>query len=97
VLGGEEEGVNDPITKAIADVAAKLLLDRRERARSLPICDVCNRPVDAFEEIHEDFIDKVIFTARCHGQTERVSVSTSELCGSITLGRAFVASKMLAP
>lgn len=66
-----------------------------DRARSIearPICDRCNKPVERMTEEHDDFCDRMIFVAECHGERERVEVTADELAyhESIQFGRAFI-------
>lgn len=62
---------------------------RTSTPRARPICDVCGTPVESFEETRDEFMLRVRFTARCHGETELVDVPIEEARG-ITFGRAFV-------
>lgn len=58
--------------------------------KARPLCGVCARPVDAFEE-REDAWGGLVFTARCHGDVESVTVTADELAAvkSIDLTTAF--------
>lgn len=53
-----------------------------------PICAKCNRLVDAFSESHDPFLERVTWTAYCHGEQESVSLPESQ-CVGITLLSAF--------
>lgn len=58
-----------------------------------PVCSVCKVPVASFTEARDDFLDRVVFTAQCHGATEVASVdcATADRMGAITWGPAFAA------
>ena len=53
-----------------------------------PTCAVCHKPVETFEEVEDTFIDRVVFVARCHGQTERVVLQSGE-ASRVDFGLAF--------
>jgi len=59
-----------------------------------PMCAVCGRPVEAMLEEHDEFTQRVLFTAVCHGQRERVRVDVEVLQGvrGIAFGVAFSSS-----
>ena len=63
-------------------------------SRVRPTCARCGHPVDFFEEVYESHIDKIIFTVRCHGDSERVVLSPSEAV-SLRFGEAFQAPRLL--
>lgn len=57
-----------------------------------PFCDVCQRPVEKLERDEDRFLERVRFTARCHGDSEVVDVSERELvemADGIKFGVAF--------
>jgi hypothetical protein len=64
-----------------------------------PLCAVCLRPVDHFEERVEEFIGRRVFVVRCHGQSQRISLDEAEMSNvrTIELGRAFVPVLALPP
>lgn len=64
-----------------------------------PLCAVCLRPVDHFEERVEHFIGRRVFIVRCHGQSQRISLDEAEMrhVRTIDLGRAFVPVLALSP
>jgi len=56
-----------------------------------PLCAVCGVPVERFEEQEDAFMQRKVFIARCHGETERVVLSEAE-CSGVQLGQAFTSS-----
>jgi hypothetical protein len=67
--------------------------------RNRPSCARCNSPVEHFEEVFDDFLCRVVFVARCHGDVERVVLSRVELAlldsGRLHFARAFVQPLLL--
>ena len=62
----------------------------------VPICDVCNKPVDRIDW-WDDYNRCVrVFRVSCHGETETAELSDYmvEDSLSITMGRAFVKEKV---
>jgi hypothetical protein len=59
---------------------------------ALPTCAVCGQPVERMESEDDDFMGRRVFTARCHGESERVVVAHGDLTGAITFGMAFTTS-----
>lgn len=60
--------------------------------QELPICAVCNRPVESIERFQDHMRCRVGWIVRCHGETERVMLDDKELeeCrGQLRFGRAF--------
>lgn len=59
--------------------------------REPPMCAVCGVRCEAIEEEHNVLTEERTFLVRCHGQTETVRVTTSELRGirSLEFGEAF--------
>lgn len=58
-----------------------------------PICAVCNKRVDKFEQLQDFRGDGLIFAAHCHGQSEHMSINRIDLLKihhNITESRAFV-------
>lgn len=49
------------------------------RLVSAPRCAVCRKPVDSITEEDDAFGERVTWTVRCHGESERVSLSYVEL------------------
>ena len=65
-----------------------------------PVCDVCDKPVAQFFETYDSFARRVVYVARCHGDSERIDVTEAELeamrgIGSMSFGRAFVGAKRI--
>jgi hypothetical protein len=64
-----------------------------------PTCDRCNKPVERFVEEYDPILRRVVYVARCHGESERVIVAESEIVAADRwapeFGRAFVAPKLL--
>lgn len=61
----------------------------------LPICDVCNKPVEVMEGRNDINFDARIFRVRCHGQTEEAALTALMMIdGEVTVGRAFVRKKL---
>lgn len=64
-----------------------------DQAPELPICDVCGRQVERLETWRDEMRMKLVWVVYCHGQSERVELSFSELCevssGHLHVGRAF--------
>jgi hypothetical protein len=62
---------------------------------AIPICDVCNKPVESISRKERLRDRAMIFTVRCHGAMETVTLTLAQLQeGPITLhaGRAFVST-----
>lgn len=57
----------------------------------LPMCDVCNKPVDRMERFEVDFEDKIRFRAFCHGEEQVVDISQRNIMNAheIQITRAF--------
>lgn len=61
----------------------------------LPICDVCNKPVEYMDERHDINFDARIFRVKCHGEVQEVVLSAVTMIDSeITVGRAFVRERL---
>ena len=61
----------------------------------LPICDVCNKPVEVMENRNEFNFDARIFRVRCHGETEEAILTALMMIdGEVTVGRAFVRGRL---
>lgn len=54
-----------------------------------PLCAKCKREVDTLLVMHDDFMQRIVFTAKCHGATDSVSVPYSAEPVDITYGTAF--------
>jgi hypothetical protein len=59
-----------------------------------PTCAVCRQPVEQLLEERDEFLGRVVFTAVCHGQRERVRVDEEALedARSVGFGVAFASS-----
>jgi len=58
----------------------------------LPWCVVCNAPVERLSSDKDILRDETIFVAHCHGKSERVTLSATELAqarGQVWSGQAF--------
>lgn len=61
----------------------------------LPICDVCNKPVEYMDHRNDVNFDARLFRVKCHGEVQEVVLSalTTITC-EVTMGRAFVRPKL---
>jgi hypothetical protein len=58
-----------------------------------PICGVCDKPVERFEQVEDFRTYTLIFLAYCHGQVERMNIDKDDLIDihrNITGSRAFI-------
>jgi len=65
------------------------------KVRSMwPTCDVCNKPVETFEQVFDPVSNRVLLTVRCHGEEETMRVGMDQILDLIESGcsggRAFV-------
>jgi hypothetical protein len=59
--------------------------------KKLPICDVCNKPVDNITCVENIRDYTTVWTANCHGEKEVVRMTDELLVtGDVEFGRAFV-------
>ena len=60
--------------------------------RGLPICAVCNKPVERMESMYDIAWARKRFRVYCHGQTEEAFLNdeTIEDSDSIRMGQAFI-------
>jgi hypothetical protein len=58
----------------------------------LPICAVCNTPVERMESMYDMNTNQKRFRVYCHGQTEEAFLSDMDIwdADSIRMGQAFV-------
>lgn len=58
----------------------------------VPLCAVCNKPVESMESWYEHTSMNKVFRVQCHGQTEMAVLSdeTIEDCDSVRMGQAFI-------
>ena len=58
----------------------------------VPICAVCNKPVERMESMYDIAWARKRFRVYCHGQTEEAFLNdeTIEDSGSIRMGQAFI-------
>lgn len=63
---------------------------------ALPICAVCNKPVDKMESMYLPDYDGKLFRAHCHGKTEDYILGsyTTLDATQITFGKAFTAPQL---
>lgn len=61
----------------------------------MPICDICNKPVE-YIEIRDDInFDTKTYTVYCHGETETATLSALVMITcDIFAGRAFVKERL---
>lgn len=59
------------------------------------ICDVCNKPIEELIEIQSEYEALYTYIAKCHGATEKVSLSLEDtICNKIEAGRAFQTKRL---
>jgi hypothetical protein len=60
------------------------------REGDYPTCAICKKPVDEFEVYDEpaSFEQGRVFTARCHGQVERVRVTDQDMRAMMMSGQS---------
>jgi hypothetical protein len=103
-------GTADVVERAIAEVrgmrsdvmtgtqikAGTASSSRPRRLASRPDCALCGKPVEDFTE-EEGFLDRfMVFTARCHGEKERIRVELEVIKdGRVSFGLAFVPENRL--
>ena len=60
--------------------------------QGLPICAVCNKPVERMESMYDIAWARKRFRVYCHGQTEEAFLNDEiiEDCDSIRMGQAFI-------
>jgi hypothetical protein len=76
------------------------MVDISTGRRVRPRCARCGRFVDRFEERQDDHLRKLILTAYCHGEVERVDLPLEDLesgPSKIELGLAFTETRRLGP
>lgn len=58
----------------------------------VPICAVCNKPVERMDSMYDAAWARKRFRVYCHGQTEEAFLNdeTIEDSGSIRMGQAFI-------
>jgi len=62
----------------------------------LPICDVCNKPVEYMDGRNDINFDARIFRVSCHGETQEVALSALTMLDcEVTTTRAFVKERLL--
>jgi hypothetical protein len=66
-------------------------LEFYESTGSLPVCAVCNKPVDKVISMYDPNYDGKLFRVYCHGQVEEQLLSALTMLDSteITFGTAF--------
>ena len=62
----------------------------------LPVCDVCNKPVEYMDGRNDINFDARIFRVSCHGETQEVALTAVTMLDcEITPPRAFVKERLL--
>jgi len=63
---------------------------------AMPICAVCNRPVDRIESMYDPNYDGKLFKVYCHGQMEQQMLGAYTMMDAkqITFGKAFDSPKL---
>jgi hypothetical protein len=63
---------------------------------ALPICAVCNKPVDKMESMYLPDYDGKLFRAHCHGMVEDYILGSYTMLDAteITFGKAFTAPQL---
>ena len=61
----------------------------------LPICDVCNKPVEYMDGRNDINFDARIFRVKCHGEVQEVTLSAVTMIDcEVTAGRAFLRGRL---
>lgn len=60
------------------------------KAMTPPWCAVCDKRCERVEEAFDQFMRRVVFTACCHGERERVILTEEEL--NVLEGRVAIAA-----
>ena len=61
----------------------------------LPICDVCNKPVEYMDARNDINFDARIFRVKCHGEVQEVALTALTMIDcTVTAGRAFVRERL---
>ena len=63
---------------------------------AMPICAVCDKPVDKVESMYDPNYDGKIFRVHCHGKVEQQILGAYTMMDAkqITFGKAFDAPKL---
>lgn len=63
---------------------------------AMPVCAVCNKPVDKVESMYDPNYDGKIFRVHCHGKVEQQILGAYTMLDAkqITFGKAFDAPKL---
>jgi hypothetical protein len=54
-------------------------IDKRGTALRVPLCAKCNKQCERLEQHYDDFMARMVYTAVCHGERERVVIERSIL------------------
>ena len=54
-------------------------VDARSKKYSPPMCARCLKQCDRLEESYDPFMSRIVYTAVCHGERERVIVTEEEM------------------
>jgi hypothetical protein len=61
----------------------------------LPICDICNKPVEYMDGRNDINFDARIFKVKCHGEVQEVALSAMTMIDfEVTVCRAFVRERL---
>ena len=61
----------------------------------LPICDVCNKPVEYMDERNDINFDARIFRVKCHGEVQEVALSALTMIDcEVSVDRAFIRERL---
>jgi hypothetical protein len=66
------------------------LVGNSPRAMTPPWCAVCDKRCDRVDQEYDSFMRRVVFTAVCHGERERVVLTEAEL--NVLEGRVAIAA-----
>lgn len=70
---------------------------KHPRVKGWPICDKCNKPVDAVEEVYVPHLFSAVIRVVCHGDFEEASLTDYTLAESqgVRYERAFIQPKLI--
>jgi hypothetical protein len=63
---------------------------------AMPICAVCNKPVEKVESMYDPNYDGKLFKVYCHGKVEQQMLGSYTMMGAtqVTFGKAFDVPKL---
>ena len=89
-LSGEDRHVG---TSRVVKKDSKMHFD--QPIFELPICDVCNKPVEYMDARNDINFDAQIFRVKCHGEVQEVALTALTMIDcTVTAGRAFVRERL---